>query len=71
MGMWQASHSANLSSRITALEKQLPEEVAKVLEVCNENARGIDKLNNNMMTFMNQLFGTLGSGYPKQNCQRL
>jgi hypothetical protein len=48
-------------SRITALEKQLPEEVAKVLEVCNENARGIDKLNNNMMTFINQLFGTLGS----------
>jgi len=46
MGMWQTSYFANLSSRIIALEKQLPKEVAKVLEVCNENERGIDKLNN-------------------------
>jgi hypothetical protein len=57
----------NLFSRIIAIEKKLLEEVAKVLEVCNENARGIDKLNNNMMMFMNQLLGHLGEQLPHAN----
>jgi hypothetical protein len=37
-----------------------------VLEVYDENARGIDKLSNNMMTFMNQLLGHLGERLPQE-----
>jgi hypothetical protein len=32
-------------------------EVAKVLEACNENAQGIDKLNETMNSFMKKLLG--------------
>jgi hypothetical protein len=38
-----------------------------VLEVCNANVRGIDKLNNNMMMFMHQLLGHLGERLPHAN----
>jgi predicted ATPase len=53
-----------------SLEKQLLEEVAKVLEVYNENVRGIDKLNNNMMTFMNQLLIHLGEQFSQTTVLR-
>jgi len=37
-------------------------EVAKVLEACNENAKGIDKLSDTMISFTKQLLGHLEEG---------